>query len=102
MDGQKKYILRLSPHLFWDIDIAKADMDTYPAQIIQRVLEYGNLQDWHLIRSYYGLDRIVSICKTLRTLDPRALSYICCIVKTCKKEFRCYHMRQSNPTLWNC
>ena len=101
IEEQKTTIHSLSPHLFWDIDISKADMDTCPTQIIQRVLEYGNLQDWHLICSYYGLDRIVSICKTLRTLDPRALSYICCISKTHKEEFRCYHMRQSNPTLWN-
>lgn len=48
---EKAYISKLSPHLFWDIDISKADMDTCPAQIIQRVLEYGNLEDWHLIRS---------------------------------------------------
>lgn len=98
---QNEYISNLSPHLFWDIDISKADMDTCPAQIIQRVLEYGTLNDWQFIRSYYGLDKIVSVCKSLRTLDPRALAYICCISKTPKEEYRCYHTRLSNPTLWN-
>ena len=80
---QKEYISKLSPHLFWDIDISKADMDTCPAQIIQRVLEYGTLKDWHLICSYYG-------------------AYVCCISNTSKEEYRCYHTRLSNPTLWNC
>ena len=84
---QKEYISKLSPHLFWDIDISKA---------------YGTLKDWHLICSYYGLDRIVSICKSLRTLDPKALAYVCCISNTSKEEYRCYHTRLSNPTLWNC
>lgn len=102
MNLSNEYITKLSPHLFWDIDMEKADMDTCPAQIIQRVLEYGTLEDWYLIRAYYGLDKIVSVCKTLRTLDPRALSYICCISNTSKEEYRCYHTKQSNPTLWNC
>lgn len=101
MMPQNEYISRLSPHLFWDIDRAKADMDTCPAHIIQRVLEYGLLEDWQLIRAYYGLDKIVSVCKSLRTLDPKALAYICCISHTSKEEYRCYHTRLSNPTLWN-
>ena len=74
--SQKEYISLLSRHLFWDMDVNKVNLDTCPAQIIQRVLEYGNLKDWQLILSYYGLDRIVSICQSLRTLDKKALSYI--------------------------
>lgn len=98
---QDEYIAKLSPHLFWDIDKSKADMDTCPAYIIQRVLEYGSLEDWNLIRSYYGLDKIVTVCKSLRTLDPRALAYICCISKTSKEEYRCYHESLRNPNIWN-
>ena len=70
--SQKEYISLLSRHLFWDMDVNKVNLDTCPAQIIQRVLEYGNLKDWQLILSYYGLDRIVSICQSLRTLDKKA------------------------------
>jgi len=102
MQESKDYISKLSHHLFWDIDISNADMDICPAYIIQRVLEYGSLEDWRLIRTYYGLDKIVSVCKSLRTLDPKALAYICCISNTPKEEYRCYHTRLSNLTLWNC
>ena len=101
MSQQEEYISKLSLYLFWDIDITKAEMDTCPAQIIQRVLEYGQWEDWQLIRSYYGLDKIVSICKSLRTLDPKALAYICCISNTSKEEYRCYHESLRNPTIWN-
>lgn len=97
----KECISKMSTHLFWDVDINKVDMDKYPAYVIQRVLEYGRLEDWHLIRSYYGLDKIVSVCKSLRSLDPRALAYICCISQTSKEEYRCYHESLRNPTLWN-
>ena len=98
----KECINRLSPVLFWDIDREQADMEQCPAQIIQRVLEYGTLEDWRLIRSYYGLERIVSACKQMRTLDPMALSFICCISHTRKEEYRCWHTTPSSPTPWNC
>ena len=89
---QKDYIWKFSSHLFWDIDRSKADMDTCPSQIIQRVLEYGTtMEDWRLLVGYYGLDRIVEVCRTLRTLDPKALSFICCISNTDKTQYRCYH-----------
>lgn len=94
-------IEKLSPVVFWDMDREQVGMETCPPQIIQRVLEYGTWEDWKIIRSYYGLDRIVEYCKGMRTLDPIALSYICCISNTKEEEYRCYHFRQSNPTLWN-
>ncbi len=99
--GSRDVIKKISPYLFWDIDMQYADMETCPEQIIQRVLEYGDIEDWRIIQSYYGLPRIVECCKRMRTLDPVALSFICGISKTSKTEYRCYHTRQSNPTLWN-
>lgn len=100
MDG-KEYLKRLSSSLFWDIDMSQASMDTCPQQVVQRVLEYGNMNDWRLIRNYYGLPRIVELCKQMRTLDPVCLSYICLLSGTSKEEYRCYHTTQSKPTLWN-
>ncbi len=94
-------VKKLSKVLFWDIDMKEADMDKYPAHFVQRVLEYGNMDDWRLLRSYYGMDKIVQVCKGLRTLDPICLSYICTISHTNIEDYRCYHFRQSFPTLWN-
>ena len=34
-------------------------MNTHSSYIIQRVLEYGQMNDWRLINRYYGLDKIV-------------------------------------------
>ena len=97
----KDYINQLSPYLFWDMDKDLADMDACPSQIIQRVLEYGTWKDWKLILSYYGLEKIVDVCRSLRAMDAKALSFICCISNTDKTAYRCYHTTQSNPTLWN-
>ena len=92
---------RLSSHLFWDIDREQFDADINSAQLIQRVLEYGELNDWCAVRDFYGLDRIANDCKTLRSLRPEALSFVCLVTDTKKEDYRCYNFRQSYPTLWN-
>ena len=94
-------IKKLSPVLFWDVDKSQADMDKYPSFFVQRVLEYGNWSDWKLLLCYYGKDRIVDICKNLRSLDFKCLSYICAISNTRKEEYRCYRMKQLNQEHWN-
>ena len=92
---------KLSPYLFWDIDKERFDAEKNSAQIIKRVLEYGEFDDWRTIRDYYGLDRIASDCMTLRSLRPEALSFVCVVTDTKKEDYRCYNFRQSFPTLWN-
>lgn len=99
--SQKEVLTKMSDVLFWDIDKSQADFERYPAFFIQRVLEYGNWQDWTLLKAYYGLNRIVDVCKQLRTLDPVCLAFINTISDTQKEDFRCYHTTQSSPTLWN-
>lgn len=93
-DNQHTILEKLSPRLFWDMDSSQIDLDKYPSHIIQRVLEYGEFDDWKLIKQYYGLEKIVKYCQSLRTLAPCALSYISCISKTPKESFRCYNFSQ--------
>lgn len=86
---------QLSQYLFWDIDLDLFDVENNSAQLIQRVLEYGELDDWRKVRDFYGLERIANDCKKLRSLNPKALSFICAITGTKKEDYRCYHIRQS-------
>ena len=97
----KEFISQLSQYLFWDIDAEQLDVHRSAAQLIQRVLEYGTLEDWRLTRNFYGLDNVVNYCKQMRTLEPTALSFICAISNTKPQEYRCYSTKQSFPTLWN-
>ena len=69
-------------------------MDEYPAFIVSRVFEIGTLNDWRLLVSYYGLDRIVEVCKQLRNLDKVSLSFITTISDTNPADYRCYTLRQ--------
>lgn len=63
---------------------------------LQRVLEYGRYDDWKLILSYYGINRISGTAVNLRSLEPRAMSFISAIANIPKEQFRCYTLRQSS------
>lgn len=91
----------LSPNLFGDIDKDDFNAEKNSAQLIKRMLEYGELDDWRTICNYYRLDRIVNDCKSLRTLRPETLSFVCVVTGTKKEDYRCYNFRQSYPTHWN-
>lgn len=90
-----------SKNLFWDADPSSISMDASSRYVIQRVLEYGQMNDWRLINHYYGLQKIVEECKLMRTLDPVCLSFICTISHTKEEDYRCYRFRQSFQTPWN-
>ena len=99
--SSKECLRKFTENLFWDVDASQLSMDEHSSYIIQRVLEHGQMKDWRLIYRYYGLDKIVAECKQMRSLDPVCLSFICTISHTKEKDYRCYHFRQSTPTLWN-
>lgn len=99
--SENQYIDMFSSHLFWDVRKEDIDLDKHSEYVIGRVLEYGLLNDWNLIRTYYGLSKIVEVTKGMRALEPRALAYISAISKTPKEQFRCYTYQQSNPQHWN-
>lgn len=93
--------IKFSENLFWDVDERELDMDSCPAFVIQRVLEYGRWEDWTQIRSYYSMQTIKDAVMNLRTLDPIALHYIALYTDTDIKDYRCYKLAQLHPTLWN-
>ena len=91
----------LNQYLFWDIDMSTFDIDRSASWLIPRVLEYGQMSDWHFIKHYYGMEKITSICMGVRSLDPVAISFICCLSGKRMEDFRSYRIAQVYPTLWN-
>ena len=57
----EEYITRFSTYLFGDVNKDDFDMEKHSQYIIKRVLEYGMLKDWNIVKLYYGLGRIVEI-----------------------------------------
>lgn len=98
---QNEYITQFSTYLFWDVNKDDLDMEEHSRYIIKRVIEYGMLNDWNIIKKYYGLERIIETAKKFRDLEPRALAYLSAISQTPKEQFRCYTYQQSSPQHWN-
>ena len=84
----------LSKHLFWDTDVKDISLDKNKNFIIQRVLEYGFIADWDLIKKWYGIAEIGEIACQFRSLDPRALAFIANLANIPFDKFRSYKESQ--------
>ena len=91
----------LSKHLFWDIDKNSLKSQKNKKQIIQRVLEYGFVCDWKIIKDYYGVKDIAETATKIRSLDKKSAAFISTISGIRKEEFLCYTMRQLIPNHWD-
>lgn len=92
---------QFSENLFWDVKFEDIDFQKHAPYVVQRILEYGADQDWRLLLSIYGLNRIGEVAMNLRSLEPRAMSFIAAITNHSKEDFRCYILKQSNLQPWN-
>ena len=99
--SERDYINSFSDYLFWDVDRDSIDLEVNASYVVSRVLELGQLNDWNLLVSRYGLQKIAQIAQNLRTLEPKALSFISAISSLPKESFRCFTTKPSTPTHWN-
>jgi ribosomal protein S8 len=93
--------ITFSKHLFWDIDEEELDMEKHKAFIVERVLDYGFINDWNTIKKYYSLDELGKIAMRLRCLSKKSLSFITVVTNTKKEDYRCYKLAQYLPKHWN-
>ncbi len=98
---KKITIADFSQHLFWDVDLSLFDLEKHKVFLIHRVLEYGLIEDWNLIKEFYGLETIKEVALNVRTLDAVTLAFVSNLFGIDKTEFRCYKHRQLYPTYWN-
>ena len=99
--NHKSIIEQFSPHLFWDVNRDKLDIEKNKDYMIKQVLEYGLMNDWLLIKEVFGLNAITEAAKTFRTLDKKALTFVSTISNIPLHSFRCYNLQQSTPRHWN-
>ena len=90
----------LSDRLFWDVDPKSLDWDKDISFIISRVIERGTLEEWRTIEKRYGLNKIVSVAKEIRSMDLLAINFLAQISGTPLTEFRCYNTKQLSQKHW--
>ena len=97
----KKPVELLSKHLFWDTPINTIDLEKNKGFIVQRVLEYGLMNDWNLITKWFGINAIGSIATQFRSLDPKALAFLVNITGLPINNFRCFTTKQLTKAHWD-
>lgn len=91
----------LSTHLFWDVDKSALDFEKSKEQIVYKVLEYGLMKDWKILKEIYGMETIKNISLELRNLDAVTLSFLAATFNIDKSNFRCYKLKQSGQNNFN-
>jgi len=93
--------MQLTRAIFWDTNYESIDWGKNASYVVDRVLHFGKLSDWHQVLSFYGREKILKIALQLRYMDKRVLSYCAAFFNIPKEEFRCYNTEPSIQQLWS-
>lgn len=63
--------IRQLSRLFWDQELREEHLDRYPLWVVERVLEYGQLEDVHVLVDLLGRRRFLELVRDSRRLTPR-------------------------------
>jgi hypothetical protein len=98
----KENLAGFSKHLFWDTQINEVlKLENPMPFLVQRVLEYGHINDWFYLKELIGLQEITKVAKSLRTLEFKSAKLVATVSNEPIENFACYTTKQLNPNFWN-
>ena len=81
----------LLKRLFWDHSLVEEDLETYPVWVVERVLDYGTLDDVRVLRACMGKDAFLHAVVKAHRVSPRTRSFWCHILEMegmpCTREY---------------
>jgi hypothetical protein len=86
--------------IFWDVDFEKIDYDAKANFVIERVFERGDVPDIRNCRRYYGEEKVAQALLNAKFLPETTMYLASAVINKPITEFRCYKLRQSNPTFF--
>ncbi len=88
----------LAKRIFWDTNFENLDYDKNYRSIIERVFDWGDIDDIRQVRRYYGDKKVIEALTTAKYLFDETIHFCAGIFEIPKENFRCYILKQSNPT----
>lgn len=88
--------------MFWDTPLENIHWYDHRGFILERVMRYGKIDDWHIMTEWYGKEELSKIAVRLRDMDDVSISFLSLVLELPKEEFRCYIDRQLRPSFWHC
>ena len=77
MKRLKKTSLTFKPRqtLFWDVNPKTIDPHKHAKYVIERIMDFGNDQEVHLMWHYYPKKQLKQVAVTSRSLLPRSRNF---------------------------
>jgi hypothetical protein len=94
MDKKTKPIF--NKRIFWDVVFENIDYDAKANFVIER----GDVDDIRTCRRYYGDDKVRETLLKAKFLPETRMYLASAVIDRPITDFRCYILRQSNPTLF--
>ena len=88
----------LNKQIFWDTDFDKIDYDKSGQSVIERVFDRGDIEDIRQVRRYYGDEKVIEALTSAKYLFDETINFCAGIFDLPKEKFRCYILKQSDPT----
>ena len=86
--------------IFWDVVFENIDYDEKANFVIERVFERGDVADIRNCRRYYGDEKVTTALLNAKFLPEITMYLASAVIDRPLKDFRCYILRQLNPTLF--
>ncbi len=90
----------LHKRIFWDGNFHDLDYDRKPHFIIERVINRGDVEDIRQCRRYYGEEKVRSVLLNAKFIANHRLHLASAIINQPLSAFKCYTLKQLNPTLF--
>ena len=85
--------------LFWDRKLKRGDLEQYPVWVVERVLEFGALDDVRALIAAMGRPTFLATVAQATRLSPKTQNFW---RQMLKKEGRPCTRKSSRNTAWNC
>lgn len=91
----------LPKRLFWEFRFDQIDWRKQYTTVIQRVIEWGNENEWNEIIDFYGIHKVIDTLKyKINYLPDYAIEKVCTYFHLQKEGLKCYIRKQSMPQHW--
>lgn len=90
---------QLSKKAFWDVDMQKMDAERNSNHIIQKVFEFGTLQDMAVTHRYYGSQRIKEAFVHYTFFLPDLAAFAAIIFDIDKESLKCFSPKQTQRSI---
>jgi hypothetical protein len=87
---------QIPKRLLWDMNLERFDWEKNKKIVVERVIEYGQPEDYHTIFSLYGgIEGVRNIIKQIHHFRyPQDIAFVCMVFDIKKEELECYRRQQ--------